>query len=140
MKRRVLAVLLTLPLLGSGSSKEYDDRTEMTGIEGTWQLLAVEHDGKKVNPITWVLTFRRGRFTREDSNGGKGEGVYRFDSKQKPYHVDFIFEPGTNYASTSEIAEMHGDILSMAWDRSGQHRPGSFHDREIWIGTFKRLK
>lgn len=32
--------LLVLPLLGSDSAKEYDDRAEITGIEGTWQIVS----------------------------------------------------------------------------------------------------
>jgi uncharacterized protein (TIGR03067 family) len=107
----LLSAMLVLPLLGSDSPKEYNDAAQMDSIEGSWQLLAVEHDGRKVNSITWILTFRGGKFTREDSDGDQGMGVYNFDTKQKPYHLDLIPERGTKYAVSAEIAHIHGDTL-----------------------------
>lgn len=137
----LFAVLLIVPLLGSNSPKEYDDRTEEVGIEGTWQLLAVERNGEKVNPITWVLALRGGKFTRADSDGDKVNGVYRFDTTQKPYHLDLIPEPGTKYVRSAEIAEIHGPTLKTAWTSScWANRPSSLHDKDIYVGTFKRLK
>lgn len=136
----LLTGMLVVLVLGSDSPKEYDDNMELASIEGTWQLLAVVHDGEKVNPITWVLTFRGGKLTRKDSDGDNGEGVYKFDTTQKPYQLDLIPGPGAKFARGWQIAEIHGDILKTAWDRTYEKRPRSFHDQDLWFGTFKRLK
>jgi uncharacterized protein (TIGR03067 family) len=137
--RLLIAALLVVPLLGSGSPREYDDRTEMAGIEGTWQLLAVEHDGKKVNSITWVLTLRDGEYTRTDSNGDHGTGKYRIDTNQKPPHFDLSAAKEGGYGALNGIFQCQGDTLKMAWPRDAEY-PKSFQDQGVYLGTYKRLK
>ena len=41
----LLAVLLVLPLFGSDSPKEYDDRAKIAGIEGVWRLTDSTQNG-----------------------------------------------------------------------------------------------
>jgi uncharacterized protein (TIGR03067 family) len=135
----LFAALLLLPLLGSDSPREYDSATEMAGIEGTWQLLAVEHDGNKVNSITWVWTLRDGEYTRTDSNGDHGTGTYRINTNQKPPHFDLSAAKEGGYGALKGIFQCQGDTLKMAWSHGGEY-PKSFHDKDIWLGTLKRLK
>jgi uncharacterized protein (TIGR03067 family) len=142
MRRTVsfLAVLLlVVPLLGSDSPREYDDRTEDAAIEGTWQLLAVEHDGRTVNTFTWIYTLRGGDYTRTDSDGDRGTGTYHTDANQNPPRFDFCASKEGKYGAIKAIYQCQGDTLKMAWSR-GDAYPKSFHDNDIWLGTFKRLK
>jgi hypothetical protein len=49
MRRTVIllmGVLLSVMALGSDSPKEYDDKTEVKTLEGSWQQVAVEMDGR----------------------------------------------------------------------------------------------
>jgi hypothetical protein len=48
MKRCLLAALLVLPLLGSGSPKEYDDKTKRNGIIGIWKVVKTENCGTEM--------------------------------------------------------------------------------------------
>jgi uncharacterized protein (TIGR03067 family) len=134
-----IAAMLVVALLGSDSPKDYDDATENAVIEGTWQLLAVEHEGKKVNSITWVYTLRDGEYTRTDSSGDHGAGTYRIDTKQKPPHFDLSASKEGGYGTLKGIFQCQGNTLKMAWSRDAGY-PKGFHDKDIWLGTFKRLK
>jgi hypothetical protein len=60
----LLPALLVLPLLGSDSPKEYDDKVAVAGIEGTWRLTEYELDGAKREPnFRCSVTVRNGTFT-----------------------------------------------------------------------------
>ena len=51
MRRTLLllvGVLLSGMALGSDSPKEYDDATQIDGLEGTWQAVSVENLGELV--------------------------------------------------------------------------------------------
>jgi hypothetical protein len=73
MRRTILllaGVLLSAVALGSDSPKEYDDKTEVAGIEGTWQLTEDEFNGVKMKPCTQLVTsYRSGTYTCQSLSG-----------------------------------------------------------------------
>jgi hypothetical protein len=89
----VVAVLLVLPLFGSDSPKEYDDKTENVGIEGKWRLI----DGKN------VVTFRSGTYTVDDGDGNPWRGTYRTDKSHYPHHLDLFPSNGPYKGKRSNI-------------------------------------
>ena len=85
MRRTILpaGMLLCVMALGSDSPKEYDDKTEYVGIEGTWRLTDVEYEGRKTNPYgkcVTTTTYRSGIYTDNFSNGDKTQGNFSIDS------------------------------------------------------------
>ena len=52
-----LAAFLILPLLGSDSLRECDDRAEMDELQGTWQLVAMTKRGKAVDFLNGRQTY-----------------------------------------------------------------------------------
>jgi hypothetical protein len=65
MKRCLLVALPVVPLLGSDSPEEYDDRTERVGIEGTRRWTEIEYKGAKATAgkEESVRTFHGGIYT-----------------------------------------------------------------------------
>ncbi len=72
----VCAVLLVAVGLGSDSPKEYDDGTEVAGVEGTWRLTEITNYGRKEKPDTpMVVTFHHGIYAYNSSSGESWEGT-----------------------------------------------------------------
>jgi uncharacterized protein (TIGR03067 family) len=139
-----LAALFIVPLLGSDSPKEYDDRTEPVGIEGTWQRTAFELRGEPLDlPYQSVVTFHNGTYTRNDSNGDTLQGTYRIVSSDKPGHVDFMPSNGILKGQTLKfIYQVDGDTFRDAGIPSEEYRrrPQGFRDKDVEVGTYKRVK
>ena len=65
----LFAVLSVVPLLGSDSAKEYDDRTEVAGIEGTWRGTRIDRQ--------YVMTYHSGTFTIDDGDGNPLRAIHK---------------------------------------------------------------
>jgi uncharacterized protein (TIGR03067 family) len=146
MRRTVLllaGVLSTLVVLGSDSPREYDDKTGVVGIEGTWRLTEIEVNGRrKAKPnIVCITTFRGDTCTSRWSDGSTFRERYCIDSAQKPSHLDLIASEG---ASTTRkcIYQIDGDTLRVEsrydWNRTG--RPQRFNEASDFVLTYKRIK
>jgi uncharacterized protein (TIGR03067 family) len=143
MRRTVFtlsSVLLCVLALGSDSPKEYDDRTEMVGIEGTWRFTEFEVNGEK-----WklsgqnVMIFHRKTYTYYVSGGVTIDGNYRIDTTCKPPHLDYILWLRT--VGTGEyIYQIDGDTLKIGFRTDAKGRPQGFNDKDIRIETYKRVK
>jgi uncharacterized protein (TIGR03067 family) len=150
MRRTVLllaGVLLSGVVLGSDAPKEYDDKTEVDSIEGTWRQIEVEFDGngKKFKPDPeCVIGFRSGTFTSNYSDGDTDRGSYRIDNTCKPPHLDWMPFSGLYRGKTLQfICQIDGDTLRIAYRRGVEdkvRRPQGFSDDDIAVKTYKRVK
>jgi uncharacterized protein (TIGR03067 family) len=147
MCRRTVCLLSTILLLavglGSDSPKEYDDATQMVGLEGSWRLVMIEYQGRRTRQSGAGVTFRRGTYTWTGSPNGPKNGNYIIDPKQKPAQLALTNTDGPMKGRTDkEIYRIDGDTLTMAmFLTKGEERPQSFDvKKDLVLWTFKRLK
>jgi uncharacterized protein (TIGR03067 family) len=139
----LFAFLFVVPLLGSDSPKEYDDKAEIVGIEGTWRFSELEHNGEKVDLVTrWVTTYRGGTYTTNYGHGDTVRGCYRIDPTRNPPHLDRLPSSGPCKGETNKfIYQIDGDTLRVAgFYLIELPRPQGFNDDDISIWTYKRVK
>ena len=142
MRRMVLllaGVLLSTVAMGSDSPKEYDDKTTLNPLEGSWRLTEYSFRGQTgIHPDELVLTYRGGFCTNKDSEPRR----YCIAPSQTPAHLDWIELSGPSKGETSKfIFQIKGDTLKMAcFSGSSKTRPQVFNDDEVVIYTFKRVK
>jgi uncharacterized protein (TIGR03067 family) len=137
--RRLLAVLVLLPLLGSDSTKEYDDRTEYAGIQGTWQLIESRSGGLWVRASKEVVcVYRNGGYVDQGSDGHiMIQGTYRIDSTQSPPSLDHFPAGG---GAHKWIYRVDGDTLRMACRTAANQRPKGFDEEELLILVYRRVR
>ena len=144
MKRCLLLVLLVLPLLGSDSPKEYDDKTEILDVEGTWRRTEFQFNGEKRDlPYESVMILRGGSYTRNDSNGTTLRGSYHIDPTCNPPHIDWFPSDEPFKGQTFRfIYQIDGDTLREAGIPGAQYtrRPQGFKDKDIEICTYKHVQ
>jgi len=140
----LFTVLIVIPMLGSDSPKEYDDRTETVGIEGTWRLTEYQFSGyqKETYPFRCVITFRRGAYWSDNGENGKFypcPGTYRIDSTLKPSHLDLLPSKEPYKGQTLEwIYEIDRDTLRLAGTFT--KRPQGFTNKRVLVVTYKRVR
>jgi uncharacterized protein (TIGR03067 family) len=132
------AVLFVVPLLGSGSPKEYDDRTTVDPLEGTWRLTGSEFRDTKEKHSQPLTTFRNGIVT-EDYDFGKYVGTYDVDLTRKPSHLDMT---QSKSKASKYIYKIDGDTLRIALINGlgEMRRPQDFTDKDVFITIYKRVK
>ena len=142
--RRVLflfSVLLVLPLLGSDSPKEYDDRTESNdALDGTWQQTGEELCRQPRTFSPCKTTFHAGAY-REDHDGGlPSRGSYSLPSTG---HLDCVASDGRLMGRTVKcIYRIDGDKLTIARLLNGydEQYPPAFGGNFIFVRTYKRVR
>ena len=140
----LLIVLVVIPLFGSDSPKEYDDKTEAAGIEGTWRLTEYELDGAKHEPnFRCVLTLRNGTFTVNYSNDEDTiRGSYRLDTTRKLPHLDWLPSNGSSKGQMLKfIYQIDRDTLRTAiMNADGTRPPQGFSDKGVVVHNYKHVK
>jgi uncharacterized protein (TIGR03067 family) len=141
----VCAVLLVVVGLGSDSPREYDDKTEVAGIEGTWRFTESELVGHKKWKAEWeeVRYYRRETYTYNGRVGETDRGRYRIERTRKPSHFDYTPSNGYHQGQTIKcLYELHGDTLKIAeratWD--DVRRPLGFDEVGVIVRTYKRVR
>ena len=141
MKRGLLAALLVLPLLGSDSPKEYDDKVEVAGIEGTWQMVDISDAGQKREPGVerCIQIFRGGKWSYSEAGRPSTAGTYTTDKTRVPAFLDESY--GTSLEEARKyIYRIEGDTLRTAFRNANEgERPTSFDEPRLYIMTWKRL-
>jgi uncharacterized protein (TIGR03067 family) len=134
----LLAALLVLPALGSDSPKEYDDKAETDGLEGSWRLVTWEFNGGGAIPTVGTITFHGRRFVED--NGTRG--TFTTDTQRKPAHFDQTYATG-DFAGQTYIGiyQRDGDTLRIAIHSGGELRPKDFNSNGRFIvQTWERQK
>jgi uncharacterized protein (TIGR03067 family) len=136
----LLASLLVLPLLGSGSPREYDDHTKTIGLEGTWQIVSINIAGQQsIVTKHCVQTFRDGKWFYSQEDGFSAGGTYTTDKSRSPAFLDETrMEPSPR--TTKIIYRIDGATLQTAFsDANDGGRPTGFREEGIHIINWKRV-
>jgi uncharacterized protein (TIGR03067 family) len=144
MRTRVLAavavgVLVTAPA---------DDaaKKELEKFTGSWQAVAVEHDGKKGTEEqvkTVKLTVRGEKYTFQVGEQVV-EGTHRLDPSKNPKQIDALRSKGPDAGKTLRgIYELDDETFKVCFAPADKDRPAAFATREgdgQRLMTFKRVK
>ena len=135
----LLAVLFVVPLFGSDSPMEYDDKTVNCGIEGTWRLVEIELNGEVAGTFSYqdVTTFHNGTYTG-DTIGGR----YRIDPTRSPPHLDWLPSCfAIKDPPTKSMYKIDGDMLITAiMDDHSNNRPQGFKDKGVRVFIRKQVE
>lgn len=139
----LLSALLVLLLYGSDSPKEYDDRTEMESIEGTWHKTTMEtSDGRRLLPrivFDDVESFLNGKYAVTGS-GRSSIGTYAVDARHVPAQLDIAINLRNGGVQKQKfIYLVRGDTLQIGYPLYGNDRPHSFAQNSVLIETYKRV-
>ena len=140
MRRTLLllaSVLLAVVMMASDSPKEYDGRTEVSGLKGTWRLIKSEFDGREVETLHVTATFCGRLFRFNYSDGGNIQGSYRIDLMCKPPQLDLVPSNGFRKGQTlGRIYQIDGNTLRIAvWDGNGRLQGGP--GEGVSVDTYK---
>jgi RNA polymerase sigma factor (sigma-70 family) len=109
--------------------KQTDEQKERKMLEGTWEMIAVESDGKKQDATQRKtrLTFRDKAFTLEQGEKVTARGTFTIDPSKKPRPLDLTFTEGGMAGKTvPAIYEVKGDELWECFAATGDARPTGF--------------
>jgi uncharacterized protein (TIGR03067 family) len=139
-------VVVCVMLLGSDSPRgDRDAATRVDGLEGTWIVLAVEANGKRVQDEDFLTVtsyhFKAGTLT-DESRSGQGRFIYTTDVSQKPAHLDLRVDAGPRPTPwLKAILQIDGDHLKVGWsNKTDDSRPTSWDDPRMTVLTFRRGK
>jgi uncharacterized protein (TIGR03067 family) len=138
MTRHALVVLLVSGLItgfalyaGAASVKEKAIKKDRSQYQGTWRVVAIEYDGKKLpdkgaRKIT-VKNHADGTWIIFVDGKEVGKGTSTIDPIQTPKTIDFLPSKGANYAKTScGIYEINGQTRKLSFASPGEKRPTAF--------------
>jgi uncharacterized protein (TIGR03067 family) len=113
-------------------------------LQGSWDLVAEEADGKKKDPLqfaTWRIEGNKIRF--ESSN----KGTFTLNPTRKPTAIDAYIEgvaaPFDEVSVVSGIYSLEGDNLTICFELTGTGRPKEFvtkHGLSVILYKLKRAK
>lgn len=140
---RVLAGLVLLSLAASQNSLSEDAKND---LEGTWDLVSLERDGKEVKPQNDTKMVTTGsKFVIKAGGKIVAAGTATYDASKKPKAVDVTYTEGPDKGKTLKgIYEVVGDTARFC--RAGtpeQERPTEFKTKAGTGGlasVYKRAK
>jgi uncharacterized protein (TIGR03067 family) len=128
---RVSTALIVGWLLASGAHGQDDAAKEQKRLQGTWNLVTVEFEGKPVNFFEGARAVVAGdKVTLTFAKGGKIVRTFKDYTDTTPRCVDFLPESGTGDGSEGiyELKENRLQLLVNVRD-GGKERPVSFADK-----------
>ena len=145
MKWMLLPAALTAGLLVAADAKDNAVKKDMDALQGKWQLVSLERDGKSADvPKDAVRVVKGDTYTVTPRPGVTIEGTFKIDPTAKPKAVDITQTSGENKGKTSlGIYEIDGDTLKMCWAPPGKDRPTEFKSAEgsgILLAVQKKVK
>lgn len=134
--------LVVLSLLGSDSPKEFDDRTEIAGIEGTWQIVTSGTPGHQTHPDTpCIETLQGGKFVYSENGVMHQQGTYTSRVDRVPCYLDETTAEGITPKGTKKfIYRRNDDRLLTAYGAQTSERPRSFDEDGIFVIVWKRVR
>lgn len=123
-----IASLATGGTLLGGGGKEAGEN-ELKKIQGTWQFVSQEMDGKSVPPeqlAKMTIAFTGDKWSVRQDDKVVQEGTHKLDATKKPAQVDAVVTEGEGKGSTMlGIYDLKGDTLKVCFDPKGKERPTS---------------
>jgi uncharacterized protein (TIGR03067 family) len=129
---RIATLLLILPL-GLLTSPQDDTAKDLAKLQGTWNRVSAEVNGKKVaaEELKGVtLTVKGDGYTLKQGDQTR-TGTVKIDATKKPKQIDIISAEGPNKGkSLLGIYEVDGDTLRYCIAQPGKTRPTEFAGKE----------
>jgi uncharacterized protein (TIGR03067 family) len=127
--RRCIHILLGFIIVGFVASRESKAEDAKSELEGTWNLVSVERDGRAIRPQTNLKMITTGdKFVLKAGDEVVVAGTIKLDPSKKPKTVDTTYTEGPNKDQTLKgIYEVDGDTAKFC--RAGapdQDRPTEF--------------
>jgi uncharacterized protein (TIGR03067 family) len=132
---------------GGPDTKPDDTRKDEESLQGVWQLVALEQEGKPATTAE-LKEIKDPRLTVKGDHVSHGipgvafNGSFKLDAGKKPKAIDLTDASGSEKAKTSlGIYSLEDDTLKICLDVTGRDRPTEFKGgKGIVIMTFKRGK
>jgi uncharacterized protein (TIGR03067 family) len=158
--KRAMKGVLALQLHAGGSMKvEFHDlrlkktsgdhqgsAEEITPLQGSWQVAALEAEGSVVAPelvANVYITVKDNEFHVFNA-GEEASGSFKLDATKKPGQIDIYCETGPDKGQTwPGIYEIGGDNFKVCYSRIGKKRPETFataEDSGLVMINYKRKK
>jgi uncharacterized protein (TIGR03067 family) len=145
MKTRLLAVVVGV-LAATASADDVAVKKELETFTGSWQAVAVEHDGKQA-PEEQVksvkLTVRGDKYAFQDGEQVI-EGTHKLDPSKDPKQIDAIRSKGPDAGKTIRgIYILDALTFKVCFAPAGKDRPTAFATKEgegQRLLIFKRVK
>ena len=146
MKTRLIAVVAVGVLAAAASADDAAVKKELEKFTGSWQAVAVEHDGKKATEEqvkTVKLTVRGDKYTFQVGEQVI-EGTHKVDPSKSPKQIDADRSKGPDAGKTLRgIYELDDETFKVCFAPAEKDRPTSFATKEgegQRLMTFKRVK
>jgi uncharacterized protein (TIGR03067 family) len=145
MKWMVLPAALAAGLLVAADAKDDAVKKDMDALQGKWQLVSLERDGKSVDvPKDAVRVIKGDTYTINPRPDVTIEGKFKIDPTAKPKQIDTTPTTGDNKGKTAlGIYEIDGDALKICWAPAGKDRPTEFKSAEgsgVFLAVHKKVK
>ena len=143
---RVLLVACALTFAGFTSARADDDgaKKELKAMQGTWKVVAVEHDGDSLDRIAGgVMVIKENNFAIKTVGGTELKGDLVLNPAKTPKHFDYIHQKGPLKDKKWEgIYELKGDTLKICYAEadSEKERPTEFKTLKKSALLFIELK
>lgn len=144
--KRSIYIFAGLSLFAFTGSQQITADEAKTELEGTWELVSMERDGKELKLLMDARTIITGdRFVFKVGDVVDSSGTMKLNPTRKPKAVDIIYNEGRTKGKTYKgIYEINGDMAKVCRPRSPdadrpiefKTKPGS--DCETFV--YKRLK
>jgi uncharacterized protein (TIGR03067 family) len=139
-------VVVGLVVLGFVAAHEIPAQDVKTELEGSWDLIGFEKDGKKVqDPKSAKLTVKGATFVVSSGDKIIAGGTSKLNTKKTPKEIDAMYTEGADKGKSYKgIYKLEGDTLTFC--RAGapeQERPSEFKTKAgsgMFVSVYKRAK
>lgn len=105
-------------------------KKDLKALEGTWKVVAAEHDGDPLDRIVGgVMVIKENNFHVKTKGGTELKGDLILSPTKKPKHIDYVHQDGPLKDKKWEgIYELKGDTLKICYAEadSEKERPTEF--------------
>ncbi len=146
MKQICSLVIVSVVALLVASAKADDAKDDLKAIQGTWDLVYFERDGKEVKLQPGTQAINSGdKFVVKRGDQVIAAGTFKFDPSKKPKASETTYTEGPDKGTTFKgIYQIDGDTMKFC--RSGSpddERPTEFKTKSgtgQFAATYKRAK
>jgi uncharacterized protein (TIGR03067 family) len=137
---RLLWVVLSIAFLVASDDWKPNHKTELVGLEGKWQVIAICVDGQNMPYTSGGVVFAHGTYTWTEAEP-KPYGTYQADVSCHPAHLDKMPNNGPYKGHVyKSIYKIEGNTLVIAGCFDSDERPTSFQQRNIGMYIYERVE
>jgi uncharacterized protein (TIGR03067 family) len=126
MKAQVVLVLVAGLLAGADEPKKGDNKKGATELEGTWVVVSLTQDGKKIDRAKGnTVVFQGKTMTTRSQRRGRSKATFQADPEKKT--IDITQTDRRGQATVFHgIYQLAGDDLTICLAAPGRDRPKEF--------------